>query len=169
MEPRGQDFFHLAGEMGRCISCCPGATRNGKFCYAPGMVVPMPIRILAMAPLTAVLSAAPTFTRDVAPILYERCVQCHRPNSIAPMSLLDYKSTRPWARSIREAVLSRKMPPWFADPQYGHFANDARLNARQLETIKAWVDGGSVEGDPKDMPKAPEFADGWRLGKPDII
>ncbi len=129
----------------------------------------MPLRILAMAPLAAVLSAAPTFTKDVAPILYQRCVQCHRPNSIAPMSLLDYKSARPWARSIREAVLSRKMPPWFADPQYGHFSNDARLNARQMETIKAWVDAGAAEGDAKDLPKAPGFAEGWSLGKPDII
>ena len=139
----------------------------------------MPLRIVSLAPLAAVLSVAPgmaasgvtapTFTKDVAPIFYERCVQCHRPSSIAPMSLLDYKSVRPWAKSIREAVLSRKMPPWFADPQYGHFANDARLNAREIETIKAWVDGGAVEGDPKDMPKAPEFAEGWRLGKPDII
>jgi hypothetical protein len=85
------------------------------------------------------------------------------------MSLLDYQSARPWARSIREAVLSRKMPPWFADPQYGHFSNDARLNARQMETIKAWADGGAVEGDPKDLAKAPEFAEGWSLGKPDII
>ncbi len=134
----------------------------------------MPLRILALAPLAALLSAAsgpatPTFNSDVAPIFYERCVQCHRPSSIAPMSLLDYKSARPWARSIREAVLSRKMPPWFADPQYGHFANDARLTARQLETIKAWVDSGAVEGEPKDLPKAPEFVDGWSLGKPDLI
>jgi hypothetical protein len=144
------------------------------FCYAPCMVVPVPLRTLALAPLAAIMWAAPgltvpTFTRDVAPIFYENCVPCHRPGSIAPMSLLDYKSARPWVRSIREAVLSRKMPPWFADPQYGHFANDARLNARQMETIKAWVDGGAVEGEPKDLPKAPEFAGDWRLGKPDII
>ena len=129
----------------------------------------MPIRLFAMAMLVATLSAAPTFTKDVAPILYERCVQCHRPGSIAPMSLLDYKSARPWAASIREAVLSRKMPPWFADPQYGHFANDGSLNAREMETLKAWVDGGAVEGDAKDLPKAPEFAEGWRFGKPDIV
>ena len=134
------------------------------------MVVSLPIRILALAQVAAALAAAPpTFTKDVAPILYERCVQCHRPGSIAPMSLLDYKSVRPWARSIREAVLSRKMPPWFADPQYGHFSNDARLNARQMEILKAWVDGGAVEGDPKELPKAPQFAEGWSLGKPDII
>jgi Copper type II ascorbate-dependent monooxygenase, C-terminal domain len=134
----------------------------------------MPLRLLAMATLAAILPAAPTsskptFTKDIAPILYERCVQCHRPGSIAPMSLLDYKSVRPWARSIREAVLSRKMPPWFADPQYGHFANDARLNTREMETIKAWVDSGVAEGDPKDLPKTPQFAEGWSLGKPDLI
>src|SRR5580704_12397591 len=133
------------------------------------MVAGRELRSLALGLTVGLVSAAPTFTKDIAPILYERCVQCHRPGSIAPMSLLDYKSARPWAASIREAVLSRKMPPWFADPQYGHFANDARLNNRQLETIKAWVDGGAAEGDPRDLPKAPEFADGWSLGKPDII
>ena len=133
------------------------------------MVVRLTIRVLAIAPLAAVLSAAPTYNKDVAPILYERCAQCHRPNSVAPMSLLDYKSTRPWAKSIREAVLTRKMPPWFADPQFGHFANDARLNEREMTTIKAWVDGGALEGNPKDLPKAPELVDGWALGKPDII
>src|SRR5579863_7717643 len=126
------------------------------------MHLPVPLRILALAPLVAFLPAAPglippTFTRDVAPILYQRCVQCHRPGSIAPMSLLDYTSARPWAKSIREAVLSRKMPPWFADPQYGHFSNDARLSTREMETIKTWVDGGSQEGDTKDLPKAPVF------------
>jgi len=133
------------------------------------MVVRLTIQVLAIVPLAAVLSAAPTYSKDVAPILYERCAQCHQPNSVAPMSLLDYKSTRPWAKSIREAVLTRKMPPWFADPQYGHFANDARLNDREITTIKAWVDGGAVEGNPKDLPKAPELVDGWALGKPDII
>jgi hypothetical protein len=86
-------------------------------------------------PILAILAAglapaATTFTKDVAPILYARCVQCHQPNDIAPMSLLDYKSARPWAKSIREAVLTGKMPPWFADPHYGNFANDARLSAR---------------------------------------
>jgi hypothetical protein len=85
------------------------------------------------------------------------------------MSLLTYQSARPWARSIREAVLTRKMPPWFADPRHGHFANDARLNDREIETIRNWVDAGATEGDAKDLPKPPEFADGWAFGKPDII
>src|ERR1700730_15894706 len=118
---------------------------------------------------TSLAAAAPTFSKDVAPILYQRCVQCHRPNDIAPMSLLDYKSARPWAKSIREAVLARKMPPLFADPHYGSFANDARLSTRDIETIKAWVDGGALEGNSRDLPAAPVVVEGWRQGKPDIV
>src|SRR3989442_6465060 len=114
-------------------------------------------------------AAAPTCSKDVAPILYKRCVQCHRPNDIAPMSLLDYKSARPWPKSIRESVLTRKMPPWFADPHFGSFANDPRLSTREIETIQAWVDGGAVEGNPRDLPAAPVFVEGWKQGKPDIV
>ncbi|MGH9673207.1 MAG: hypothetical protein ACRD44_08500 [Bryobacteraceae bacterium] len=117
----------------------------------------------------AAVDAAPTFTRDVAPILFRRCVSCHRPGEIAPMSLLDYKSARPWAKSIREAVVSRKMPPWFADARYGHFANDPRLQAAEIETIRAWVEAGAPEGRPGDLPKAPVFGEGWQLGRPDIV
>src|ERR1700690_1150048 len=118
---------------------------------------------------TSLAVAAPTFSKDVAPILYQHCAGCHRPNDIAPMSLLDYKSARPWAKSIREAVLTRKMPPWFADPHFGSFSNDSRLSAREMETIKAWVDDGAKEGDVSLLPAAPRFAQGWRLGKPDIV
>src|SRR5437899_2894711 len=129
---------------------------------------------MSKVPILAILAAslagaATTFTKDVAPILNERCVQCHRPNDIAPMSLLDYKSARPWAKSIREAVMSRKMPPWFADPHYGSFANDARLSTREIETIKAWVDGGAPEGQQRDLPRAPVFVEGWQQGRPDIV
>jgi len=85
------------------------------------------------------------------------------------MSLLDYKSARPWAKAIRDAVLARKMPPWFADPRFGAFANDPRLSAEETAKIKAWVDGGSPEGDPRDLPPKPVFTDGWALGKPDVI
>ena len=112
---------------------------------------------------------APTFTKDVAPILNKHCVGCHRPNQIAPMSFLDYQSARPWAKAIREAVLSRKMPPWFADPRYGHFSNDSTLSPREMDTVRAWVDGGAAQGDPKDLPAAPVFAEGWQIGKPDIV
>jgi hypothetical protein len=113
--------------------------------------------------------AAPTFTKDIAPILNKRCVACHRPGEMAPMSLLDYKSARPWAKAIRQAVLTRKMPPWFADPNHGTFSNDPRLSAQETNTIKAWVDSGAPEGNPADLPPKPVFADGWRFGKPDIV
>ena len=127
-------------------------------------------RVLTLGLLLAPLAAgASTFTKDVAPIVYRHCGGCHRPDDIAPMSLLDYKSARPWAKAIREAVLTRKMPPWFADPRWGSFGNDARLSSREIETIKAWVDEGANEGDPRDLPAAPKFIEGWRLGKPDLV
>lgn len=113
--------------------------------------------------------AGTTFTKDVAPILYKNCVSCHRPGEMAPMSLLDYESARPWAKAIQSAIVSQKMPPWFADARYGHFQNDARLKAADVETIKAWVAGGALEGDPKELPARPTFAEGWRLGKPDSV
>jgi Copper type II ascorbate-dependent monooxygenase, C-terminal domain len=114
-------------------------------------------------------AAAPTFTKDVAPIFYRHCVACHHPNDIAPMSLVDFQSARPWAKAIREAVLTRKMPPWFADDRFEKFANDPRLSASEIETIQAWVDKGSAEGDRRDLPKPPVFAEGWRLGTPDRV
>ena len=110
-----------------------------------------------------------TFTKDVAPILFKNCVQCHRPGEIAPMSLLSYKEARPWARSIKEKVVSRDMPPWHADPHIGEFANDRRLSQKDVDTIAAWVDQGAKEGNSKELPPAPTFLDGWNIGKPDAV
>jgi len=110
-----------------------------------------------------------TFTKDVAPILYNNCVSCHRAGEIGPMSLTTYKETRPWARSIKEKVATRVMPPWHADPNHGNFANDRRLSQKDIETIVAWVDQGAPEGNTKEMPPMPQFADGWNIGKPDAI
>ncbi len=115
------------------------------------------------------LAADPTFSHDVAPILYQHCVRCHHPGDIAPMSLLTYKDARPWAAAMREAVVSRKMPPWGADPTVGHWSNDPRLSAAEIETIKNWAAGQKLEGDPKEMPPAPNFPDGWKIGKPDVV
>jgi len=112
---------------------------------------------------------AVTFTKDVAPILYQHCAECHRPNDMAPMSLLTYKAARPWARSIKEKVVARQMPPWHADPHYGQFANDRRLSEQEIDTIVAWVDQGAKEGASKDLPAAPAFPDGWKIGKPDVV
>jgi mono/diheme cytochrome c family protein len=135
----------------------------------------MSYKFLAAAPLLAFcLNAANpdskvTFTHDVAPILYQHCVACHHPNDIAPMSLLTYKDARPWAAAIRQAVVTGKMPPWKADPHYGKWSNDPRLSDAEIATIKAWVDGEKLEGDPKDMPASPSFPDGWKIGQPDAV
>ncbi len=110
-----------------------------------------------------------TFTKDVAPILYKSCAECHRPGEIAPMSLLTYQETRPWAKSIRERVVERSMPPWSADPRYGHWANDPRLSQQEIDTIVAWVSAGAPKGDDKDLPPLPKFTEGWTIGKPDVV
>lgn len=110
-----------------------------------------------------------TFTKDVAPIFYRNCVVCHRPNDLAPMSLLSYRDARPWAKSIREKVVTKQMPPWYADPHYGEFSNDRRLSQKEIDTVVAWVDQGANEGDAKDLPPAPQFVEGWHIGKPDAV
>lgn len=110
-----------------------------------------------------------TFSKDVAPIFHKNCAECHRPGESAPFSTLTYKDVRPWAKSIREKVARKIMPPWHADPHYGVWANDRRLTQAEIDTIIAWVDGGAKEGDPKELPPAPKFIEGWTIGKPDII
>jgi mono/diheme cytochrome c family protein len=110
-----------------------------------------------------------TYTKDVAPILNKNCVACHRQGDVAPMSLMSYQEVRPWAKSIREKVSEGIMPPWHADPKVGHFANDRRLSPKEVATLVAWVDGGMLKGDPKDMPPAPQFQEGWRIRKPDVV
>lgn len=125
--------------------------------------------ILTAALPIAAFAGDVTFSKDVAPILYKRCVTCHRPGDIAPMSLLTYKEARPWAAAIKEAVLSRKMPPWKADPHYGKWANDPSLTQDEVRTITAWADGSKAEGDPKLMPAPPQFPEGWKIGKPDMV
>jgi hypothetical protein len=114
-------------------------------------------------------SAAVTFTKDVAPILYNKCAECHRPGEAAPFSVLSYKDVRPWARSIKEKVVSHEMPPWHADPHFGQWANDRRLSDDQIQKITAWVDHGAAEGNPADLPPTPTFPDGWSIGKPDVV
>src|SRR4029077_14283322 len=88
-----------------------------------------------------------TFNRDVLPLLQKNCQTCHRPGEVAPMSFLNYKDTRPWAKAMKAAVVSRKLPTWFADAQFGHFLNDHSLKQNEIETIAKWADGGAVEGD----------------------
>jgi len=110
-----------------------------------------------------------TFTKDVAPVLQKNCQGCHRPGEAAPMPLLTYQQARPWAKAMKEAVLLKKMPPWFADPHYGKFRNDRSLSQKEIDTLVAWADLGAPEGDPKDMPKPASFVEGWNIGQPDLI
>ena len=117
---------------------------------------------------SAAFADTPTFYKDVLPILQKNCQTCHRPGEVAPMSLITYEQTRPWARAIQKAVMARQMPPWFADPQYGHFANERRLSTRELEVIDNWVKAGAPAGRDKDAPPPLAFNDGWNL-KPDVV
>lgn len=125
----------------------------------------------------AALEKAPTFTKDVAPILQEKCESCHRVGSMAPMSLVTYEQVRPWAKAIRQRVATRNMPPWHIDKTVGiqQFQNDMSLTDVQIATIVNWVDAGVPQGDPKDMPAAKVWPkdDGWQLAKqfgaPDLV
>ena len=115
-------------------------------------------------------SAAPavTFHKDVLPILQKNCQSCHRPEQIGPFSMLSYRETRPWAKAIRQAVISRAMPPWFADPRYGHFNNDRSLKQAEIDTIAAWVDAGAPEGRSSQAPPPMPWPEGgWQI-KPDV-
>jgi hypothetical protein len=129
--------------------------------------------LLVCAVVTPAFAATPdrpvTWSADVAPIVFANCVQCHRPGDIAPMSLLDYPSARPWAKSIRKMVESRLMPPWGADPHVGVWANDMSLDEREIATLVAWVEQGAPEGDPAAAPTPPTRTEGWQLGTPDYV
>jgi hypothetical protein len=139
----------------------------------------MTLSLIAVSAVTASLSGAqapraggqnaPTFAKEVAPIVYAKCASCHRPGEVAPMSLLTYRDVRPWASAIREKVMTRAMPPWHADRQYGRFRNDTSLTQSEIDTLVAWVDGGAREGDPAALPALPQFPDGWQIGTPDVV
>jgi len=111
----------------------------------------------------------PTFSKDVAPIVFTKCAGCHRPGEVAPMSLLSFKDVRPWASAIKEKVSTRIMPPWHADRAYGAFRNNPSLSQGEIDTIVSWVNAGAPEGNPKDTPALPKFAEGWQIGKPDQV
>ena len=118
-----------------------------------------------------------TFSKDVAPIFQAKCESCHRPGAMAPMSLITFEQVRPWAKAIKQRVVARQMPPWHMDKTVGiqKFANDFSLSDAEIATIARWVDGGVLQGNPKDMPAAKIWKDetGWtlakELGEPDMI
>ena len=110
--------------------------------------------VILIAASASAQTAAPTFAKDIAPILQNKCQECHQPNSIAPMSLITFAESRPWARSIKQRVSTRQMPPWHIDQSVGvqKFKNDMSLTQKEIDTIVAWADAGAPQGDPKDMP-----------------
>jgi hypothetical protein len=124
--------------------------------------------VAAAAPAMAA-DGTPTFTKDVAPIFYKSCIECHRATMFAPMSLTSYEDARPWLRSIKQRVTERTMPPWGSDMPHGVLRNDPRLTDQEIQTIVSWIDGGAPKGDIADMPKMPALADGWTIGKPDAV
>jgi mono/diheme cytochrome c family protein len=132
--------------------------------------------LLAAAPATAAEQAAQapvTFTKDIAPILQNRCQNCHRPGDMAPMSLVTYEEVRPWVRSIKARVAAREMPPWHIERNIGiqKFKGDPSLTDKEIATIVAWVDRGAPMGNPADLPPARAFDDDdkWHIGTPDLI
>src|SRR2546428_10856199 len=133
----------------------------------------MSISAVIVMSTTAAAQAQVTFTKDVAPILQERCQVCHRPGTFAPMSLLTYEEARPWAKSIKEKILKRQMPPWHIDKNVGvqRFSNDISLSDEEIAVIVKWVDAGAPMGKVADMPPARKFEEKetWQIGQPDII
>jgi hypothetical protein len=137
----------------------------------------MKIAVLLALGALSVAAQSPTFTKDIAPIFQNRCEECHRPGTAAPMSLVTYEEARPWAKSIKERVVKREMPPWHIDQNVGvkHFANDRSLTDAQIATISKWVDAGAPKGDAKDMPAARQWPkdNTWetakQFGEPDFV
>jgi peroxiredoxin len=110
-----------------------------------------------------------TFNKNMAPLLQNRCVSCHRPGEIGPFALTDYDEVVGWAEMIREVVDQERMPPWSASAKFGHFSNDARLSAAEKQVIRDWIENGCPQGDPKHLPPPRTFADGWQIDKPDQV
>ena len=125
--------------------------------------------IAAVALATPLLAQEVSFYRDVLPILQSRCQECHRKGQMAPMAFTTYQETRPWAKAIREAVLTRKMPPWFADPCCGKFSNDRSLSGAERETLAKWADSGAKEGRAADAPPVRVWTQGWNISRPDAV
>jgi hypothetical protein len=128
------------------------------------LIVPVVLGAAALAPMESV-----TFTQDIAPIVYQNCVTCHRPGEAAPFSLLTYEDVKKHAKTIAKVTESRYMPPWHAAHGYGEFSDERRLTDGQIATIATWVKNGMPEGDPAKLPAAPKFPDGWHLGTPDLV
>jgi Copper type II ascorbate-dependent monooxygenase, C-terminal domain len=125
--------------------------------------------LLVVLQRSASAAYSPTFYKDVLPILQERCQGCHRQGEMAPMPLETYSQAKPYARVIQQVTRDKKMPPWFADPHFGRFANDPSLTADQISTLAAWADAHAPKGNPHDAPPPVHWTTGWNIDKPDVV
>jgi len=125
--------------------------------------------LIAAVTLACLKARPPSFYPDVLPILQRHCQQCHRPGEVAPMPLITYPDVRPWAKAIRDAVSARSMPPWFADPCCGKFANDRSLTAAEISTLVSWAQAGAPAGDPRAAPPPIPWTNGWNIPPPDAV
>src|SRR5271170_722497 len=125
--------------------------------------------VTAMYAVAPARGDVPTYNKDVAPILWKNCAGCHRPGEVGPFSLLTYKDAAKRAAFLQEVTETRRMPPWKPEPGFGEFHDARRLSDLELKTLSDWAEAGAPEGDPKDLPPAPKFADGWKLGQPDLV
>jgi mono/diheme cytochrome c family protein len=145
----------------------PGSTRLLLMSFAILLLAGLLFTSISAA--TQSSAGIPTFYRDVLPILQEHCQSCHRPGEVAPMPLVSYEQTRQWAPAIVKTVQNKMMPPWFADPRFGHFSNDPSLTENQIATVLAWVKTGAPAGKPHDAPQPPQWSEGWNIAKPDVV
>ena len=145
-----------------------------RFTFAASLALILTVAASSMNAGQSASGQSPiTFTKDVAPIFQNNCQVCHRPGSIAPMSLLTYEEARPWARSIKQKVLAREMPPWFIDKNIGiqRFKDDISLSDEEIAKIAKWVDSGAPQGNPADMPPPRQYPDarGWTIAGSDRV
>jgi hypothetical protein len=142
---------------------------RSSLCALAGVVLLSVAALLSVSARPNRVVPTPTFYKDVLPILQEHCQSCHRPGEIAPMPFVTYKQTRRWAEAIKQAVSAKKMPPWFADPRFGRFANDPSLRRSEIESLAVWADAGAPAGNPHDAPPPRPWVKGWNIPQPDFI
>jgi hypothetical protein len=133
---------------------------------SPFFILIVPSVLLAASPTS---QTPVTFYKEVLPVLQKNCQGCHRPGEAAPMSFVTYEETRPWAKAMKQAALTRKMPPWFADPHVGKFANDRTLSQADIDILANWADTGAIAGDANRAPKPVAWVEGWQIGEPDTV
>jgi mono/diheme cytochrome c family protein len=131
--------------------------------------VVMALLLLAIAGRASASDAIPTFNKDVAPILFNNCAECHRPNEIGPFSLLTFQDAKKRARQLADVTHKRIMPPWKPHAEWGDFKDARHLSDQQIAVFQKWLDAGMPEGEAQDIPPMPQFKDGWKLGEPGLV